>query len=255
MSIPSHPAQPTLPSARRGLRPAFRTAAIAALAASVLGGCAVPYGAGYGDGYQTGYQTGAITGAATGYGGYGGYGNAGYDQGTSGTQISGTAQPGYPQSSYPQSSYPQQPAYPQQPGYDQYGYPQQPQPQQPGQGSYYGQSDPYAVRYGWVESIEQLGGQPADTSGAGAVIGGVVGGLLGHQVGGGRGNTVATIGGAVAGALAGNEVEKRSSTSPAAFRVRVRTQDNGYLTLTQGSPYNMRIGDRVKIQNGVAMPY
>jgi len=89
----------------------------------------------------------------------------------------------------------------------------------------------------------------------GAVIGGVAGGLLGHQIGGGRGNTVATIGGAVAGALAGNEVEKRSNTTPPAFRVRVRTQDNNYLMLTQASPYNLRIGDRVKIQNGVATPY
>ncbi len=111
------------------------------------------------------------------------------------------------------------------------------------------------MRYGWVESIEQVGGQPANASGVGAVLGGVAGGLLGHQIGGGRGNTVATIGGAVAGALAGNEVEKRTNTTPPAFRVRVRTNDNGYLTLTQNTPYNLRIGDRVKIQNGVAMPY
>ena len=83
----------------------------------------------------------------------------------------------------------------------------------------------------------------------------MVGGLLGHQVGGGRGNTVATIGGAVAGALAGNEVEKRSGTTQPAFRVRVRTNDNNYLTLTQTTPYNLRMGDRVKVQNGVAMPY
>jgi outer membrane lipoprotein SlyB len=111
------------------------------------------------------------------------------------------------------------------------------------------------VRYGWVESIEMVRGQPADTSGVGAVIGGVAGGLLGHQVGGGRGNTIATIGGAVAGAVAGNAVEKQTNTGPAAYRVRVRTNDSGYLTLTQASPYNLRSGDRVKIQNGVAVPY
>jgi len=35
----------------------------------------------------------------------------------------------------------------------------------------------------------------------------------------------------------------------------VRTTDNGYLTLTQSTPYNLRNGDRVKVQNGVAMPY
>lgn len=227
------------------IRPAVRTLALAILAASTLAGCAVPYGAGYGDGYGTGYQTGYQT---AGYGGAGygsGYG-AGY--GTSGTQISGA--PAYPQQSYPQQQYPQQQTYPQQPGYDQYGYPQQ------AQGSYgNGYSDPYAVQYGWVESIEQVGGQPSNASGVGAVLGGVAGGLLGHQIGGGRGNTVATIGGAVAGALAGNEVEKRTNTTPPAFRVRVRTNESGYMTLTQASPYNLRIGDRVKIQNGVAVPY
>jgi len=231
----------------------FRSVVLVALAASALAGCAAPYG--YADGYGTGYGSYGSTGYGSGYG-------------TSGTQISG-GYPAYPQSqAYPQQqqTYPQQQAYPQasypqQPGYDQYAYPSQPSVSQP-QASYdnaygngNGNNDPYAVRYGWVESIEQLAGQPAGTSGAGAVIGGVVGGLLGHQVGGGRGNTVATIGGAVAGALAGNEVEKRSSTTPPAFRVRVRTNDNAYLTLTQTSPYNLRTGDRVKIQNGVAMPY
>jgi hypothetical protein len=35
----------------------------------------------------------------------------------------------------------------------------------------------------------------------------------------------------------------------------VRTNDNAYVTVTQNSPYNLRTGDRVKIQNGVAMPY
>ena len=233
----------------------FRSVVLVALAASALAGCAAPYG--YADGYGTGYGSYGSTGyGSTGYGSYG----------TGGTQISG-GYPAYPQQqTYPQQSYPQQQtypqaSYPQQPGYDQYAYPSQPSTSQ-SQASYdntygngNGNNDPYAVRYGWVESIEQLSGQPASPSGAGAVIGGVVGGLLGHQVGGGRGNTVATIGGAVAGALAGNEVEKRSSTTPPAFRVRVRTNDNAYLTLTQTSPYNLRTGDRVKIQSGVAMPY
>ena len=177
----------------------------------------------------------------------------------SGTTISGyPAQQGYPQQQYPQQGYPQQ-GYPQQ-GYPQQGYPQQQYPD----GGYeynnnYGNNNygnqAYGVRYGWVEAIEVVAGQPPSTSGAGAVVGGIVGGLLGHQVGGGRGNTVATIGGAVAGAVAGNEVEKRTGTSAPAYRVRVRTSDNGYLTLTQSNAYQMRIGDRVKVENGVAVPY
>ncbi|MGT2489944.1 hypothetical protein ACU4GD_03925 [Cupriavidus basilensis] len=76
------------------------------------------------------------------------------------------------------------------------------------------------------------------------------------RVGGGRGNTVATIGGAVAGALAGNEVEKRTTAAPA----RVSHPGTHHATtaisaLTQSTPYNLRNGDRVQVQNGVAMPY
>ena len=171
-----------------------------------------------------------------------------------------------PNNPYAQHAYPQQPpqqpqnpswgqqgGYPQpQPGYAQPPYPQAGYQQAaPAAGGY----DAYGVRYGQVESIEMVQGQAPDGGVAGALIGGVVGGLLGHQVGGGRGNTVATIGGAVAGAVAGNEVEKRANTAPPAYRIRVRTTDNGYLTLTQSTPYNLRNGDRVKVQNGVAMPY
>lgn len=223
----------------------LRTGALALLAAGALAGCVTaPYGGGYG--------------------GYGAYGNSG-TYGSS-TQASGAypvaygqqgyQQPAYPQADYTQSGYPQAPvqeSYPQQ-GYPQQGYPQPgyPQASQP-QGAY--GNDAYGVRYGQVESIEMLPGQPASGGVAGTLIGGMVGGLLGHQVGGGRGNTVATIGGAVVGAVAGNEVEKRTNTAPPAYRIRVRTTDNGYLTLTQSTPYNLRNGDRVKVQNGVAMPY
>ncbi|KUE85456.1 hypothetical protein ASL20_28710 [Cupriavidus necator] len=214
----------------------LRSVVLAVLGAGALAGCATPYG--YDNGYGGGY--------GGSYGG--GYSSSGY--GTSGyggsTTISGyPAQQGYPQG-YPQQGYPQQ------------GYPQQPYPQQSYPDGSYGNNygnQAYGVRYGWVEAIEVVPGQPPSTSGAGAVVGGIVGGLLGHQVGGGRGNTVATIGGAVAGAVAGNEVEKRTGSSAAAYRVRVRTSDNAYLTLTQSNAYQMRIGDRVKVENGVAVPY
>ncbi|CAJ94974.1 Glycine zipper 2TM domain-containing protein [Cupriavidus necator] len=219
----------------------LRSVVLAVLGAGALAGCATPYG--YDNGYGGGY--------GGSYGG--GYSSSGY--GTSGyggsTTISGyPAQQGYPQG-YPQQGYPQQ-------GYPQQGYPQQPYPQQSYPDGSYGNNygnQAYGVRYGWVEAIEVVPGQPPSTSGAGAVVGGIVGGLLGHQVGGGRGNTVATIGGAVAGAVAGNEVEKRTGSSAAAYRVRVRTSDNAYLTLTQSNAYQMRIGDRVKVENGVAVPY
>lgn len=216
----------------------FRSVVLAVLGAGALAGCVTaPYG-GYGGGYS---------------GGYGGYGaqqtSGGYPVASQPEYPQqGYQQPGYPQQAYPQQGYPQQ-------GYPQQGYPQQGYPTDGGYGNYGNGADQYGVRYGWVESIEVVQGQAASTSGAGAVVGGIVGGLLGHQVGGGRGNTVATIGGAVAGALAGNEVEKRSGTVQPAYRVRVRTNDNAYLTLTQSSAYQLRNGDRVKVENGVAVPY
>ncbi|KJK26276.1 surface antigen [Burkholderiaceae bacterium 16] len=224
----------------------LRTSALALLAAGALAGCVTaPYGGGYG-GYGSYGNSGAYGSSTQASGGY----PVAYPQ-------QGYSQPAYPQPEYPQAGYPQQ--APAQESYPQQGYPQQSYPQggypqaNTAQGAY--GSDAYGVRYGNVESIEMLPGQAPAGGVAGALIGGVVGGLLGHQVGGGRGNTVATIGGAVAGALAGNEVEKRTTTAPPTYRIRVRTTDNGYLTLTQSTPYNLRNGDRVKVQNGVAMPY
>ena len=92
------------------------------------------------------------------------------------------------------------------------------------------------------------------SSGVGAVLGGVVGGLLGHQVGGGRGNTVATIGGAVAGAMAGNAVEGNTVVGQT-YRVTMRLNDNSRITLTQNNPNGLRVGDRARIENNMAVPY
>lgn len=88
------------------------------------------------------------------------------------------------------------------------------------------------------------------TSGAGAVLGGIAGGVLGHQVGSGRGNTAATVAGAVGGAYAGNEVEKRRNDDRATtdlYRITVRFDDGRQATITQDRVYDLRVGDRVRI--------
>lgn len=101
---------------------------------------------------------------------------------------------------------------------------------------------------GVVQSIE-LVQQGSSGIGAGTIAGGVVGGILGNQIGGGSGNTVATIGGAAAGAYVGHELEKRRQTDAYKFTIRM---DNGSMqTLTQSSAGNFRVGDRVRIENGV----
>jgi outer membrane lipoprotein SlyB len=108
--------------------------------------------------------------------------------------------------------------------------------------------------YGVIESIEmtpgESGGIAGSGIGAGAVIGGVVGGVLGHQVGGGTGKDIATAAGVVGGAVVGHEIEKRNQQQQNVYRIQVRLNNGGYQTMTQQSLNDLRVGDRVRIENG-----
>ncbi len=97
--------------------------------------------------------------------------------------------------------------------------------------------------------------QDSSGIGAGAVVGGVVGGILGHQVGSGQGNTAATVLGAAGGAYAGHEIEKRNQPQADAYKFTIRMRDGSYQTVTQTSIDDIRVGDRVRIDNGVARRY
>ncbi len=117
---------------------------------------------------------------------------------------------------------------------------------------------PATAQFGRVTHVElirtqqQPGTGIAGTGiGAGAVVGGVVGGVVGHQVGRGTGRDVATVLGAVGGALVGNAIEKGRTppTVTEIHRVTVQ-QDNGIVrTFDYTAPPNVRIGDRVRIEN------
>jgi outer membrane lipoprotein SlyB len=109
------------------------------------------------------------------------------------------------------------------------------------------------VTYGTVESVEVTDAQKSGI-GLGSVAGAVVGGVLGNQVGGGRGRTAATVGGAVAGGVAGHEVEKRVGNQAEAYRVRVRLDNGTTQVLNQESANDLRVGGRVRIENGRAYP-
>ena len=110
------------------------------------------------------------------------------------------------------------------------------------------------VMYGVVEAIEAVpggsGGIAGSGIGAGTVIGGVVGGVLGHQVGGGTGKDIATVAGVVGGAVVGHEVDKRTQQQNDTYNIRVRLDNGGYQTLNQPSVNDLRIGNRVRIENG-----
>ena len=110
------------------------------------------------------------------------------------------------------------------------------------------------TEYGRVSNVEVFRTQDqARSSGVGAILGGVAGAVVGHQIGGGTGKDVATVVGAVGGAVAGNAIEKNRNpgTVRETYRVSV-TLDNG-----TGRAYDvpatgdLRIGDRVRIENGM----
>ncbi len=121
----------------------------------------------------------------------------------------------------------------------------------------YGNSTRYSSAYGIVDSINAVqtdsNGSPI---GIGTVIGGVVGGVLGNQVGGGTGRTVATAAGAVGGAVVGHEIEKnRNNANANAFRIGVRLDKGGFETITQRDIGDLRVGDRVRVENNHVTRY
>ena len=165
-------------------------------------------------------------------------------------------------SSYPAVTYPSPNQYPntnqypsQRPGQSPNQYPNQypaqtQSPAQNQQGNY--------VEYGRVNNIEvfQTQQQQAQGSGLGAILGGVAGAVVGHQFGGGRGRDVATVAGAVGGAVAGNAIEKnRDPIVSQAYRVTVQMDRGGARAYDMPSTGELRIGDRVRVQNGQLFRY
>ncbi|MEO8122593.1 MAG: glycine zipper 2TM domain-containing protein [Burkholderiales bacterium] len=105
------------------------------------------------------------------------------------------------------------------------------------------------VTYGTVSNIDVVA-VDASTTGVGAVIGGVLGAVVGHQIGGGTGKTLATGAGAVGGALAGNAVEKNRASQKNVYRVNVRLDNGQYQQFNYENIASLRVGDRVRVDNG-----
>lgn len=120
-------------------------------------------------------------------------------------------------------------------------------------------SDGVRSGYGVVQSIELVRQDSAGIGGSGiglgTVAGAVVGGVVGSQVGKGSGATAATVIGAAGGAYAGHELEKRSRQQADAYKFTIRMNDGSYQTLMQSTNPDIRVGDRVQIDNGVARRY
>jgi len=84
----------------------------------------------------------------------------------------------------------------------------------------------------------------------GTVIGGLAGGVIGHQIGSGRGKTAATVAGAIGGAVVGNEIEKKQEQATQRYRITVRLDSGSSLIVEDTRDLNLRVGDRVRVDDG-----
>ena len=102
-----------------------------------------------------------------------------------------------------------------------------------------------ARQFGNVSSIDTVA-VAARTSGGGAVLGAVIG----NQVGSGTGRAVATGAGAVGGGVIGNQIEKHNQNQSDIFRVGVRLDNGRIETFEYQRIDDLRLGDRVKVEDG-----
>lgn len=141
------------------------------------------------------------------------------------------------------------------------------QPTQPPQPTYQGGSTQSSypannssasyAQYGVVRSIDLVQQERSSGIGVGAIVGAVVGGVLGNQVGKGDGRKAATVVGAAGGAYAGNEIQKRNQQTQQsdAVRLNIRLQDGSSVSVIQDTAVDIRVGDRVMVQNGTVQRY
>jgi outer membrane lipoprotein SlyB len=113
----------------------------------------------------------------------------------------------------------------------------------PVQGGYY-----RGAQYGVVQNIETVRAQ-SQTSGGGALLGGAIGAVVGNQFEHGNKRMFTTGAGAVVGALIGNEIEKNNKGARDIYRVTVRVDQGGFRSFDYASLDDLRVGDRVRIEN------
>lgn len=78
----------------------------------------------------------------------------------------------------------------------------------------------------------------------------MIGGVLGNQVGGGSGRTAATGVGIVGGAVIGNQIEQRNQRAGETYRVSVRMDNGSTANFDYQRIDDLRVGDRVRVQDG-----
>jgi outer membrane lipoprotein SlyB len=106
------------------------------------------------------------------------------------------------------------------------------------------------AQYGRVDRIDMVPGASRSPRGGGAIVGAVIGAVIGNQVGKGNGRAVATVAGAVGGAAIGNEVDRRDGNTADVYRVQVRLDNGRVEQFDYDSLNELRVGDRVRLQDG-----
>ncbi len=103
---------------------------------------------------------------------------------------------------------------------------------------------------GNIERIEQvrLRDQQMDI-GAGAVLGAIIGGVAGSQINTRDHEAAAIAAGAVAGGVIGHQIQKNNQEQTEGYQFDVRLDDGRWAQVTQLEKMNLRVGDRVIIQD------
>ena len=112
------------------------------------------------------------------------------------------------------------------------------------------------VEYGRIVNIEYMPvgtAAPQSTNILGAVVGGLAGAAIGSQIGGGTGRTAATVLGGVAGAAIGNQIARNQQgvTTAPGYRITMQTDSGMMRTYEVPATGDLRVGDRVRVDNGV----
>jgi outer membrane lipoprotein SlyB len=112
------------------------------------------------------------------------------------------------------------------------------------------------IEYGRILNIEYMPVGTAAPSGSGilgAVVGGLAGAALGSTIGGGSGRAAATVLGGVAGAAVGSQIARNQQgvTTMAGYRITVQTDQGVVRTYEVPATGDLRVGDRVRVDNGV----
>lgn len=109
------------------------------------------------------------------------------------------------------------------------------------------------VEYGQVAGIDTVQtDRRGGSTGAGGVIGAVTGAIIGRQFGNSSGGrATGTVLGAMGGAVLGDTIERQQRGGGASIvRVSVQLERGGLRTFDFQTVGDLRVGDRVRIENG-----